>query len=466
TDERSATISRMVGDLWGTEHTQVAPELTAQWTTETRVAVRWTHQGWEPVEKEGKEEEEEEKTTWDRSGLLGHVTSSSVTQEIVSEKVEGTDGQKEDEAKKKKKKKPAAVDWKTDPDKRHYEVTRTHHRAALMMDGTSAEVDLDVNYRKKGLLWFSTYGVGFRSVYTVRNPTGHEIDVTMRFAYPAANAIYDNMKVTVAGNERGRVSAETESMVAHFPVAPGATQEVAFGYHSRGMDQWNYSFGPDVKMVRNFDLVMRTDFDDYDFPRGSISPDTKTPLEDGSGWELGWDKESVVSGKSIGMIMPERINPGPLAQGMTLHAPVSLFFFFFVMFVLQMHRSIKMHPMNYFFIAAGFFAFNLLFSYLVDHLDVFLAFGIAAAVSLLLVTSYLRLVVGLRFAFLEAGISQVIYQALFGLAHFMDGYTGLTITVGAIITLAIVMQITGRTDWARVFRGRQQVALDAPAQAE
>ncbi len=458
TDERSATISRMVGDLWGTEHTQVAPELTARWTTETRREVRWTPHGWQPAEEE--EHEEEEGVTADRSGLLGHVTSSSVIQEIQSEKVQvaGEAAGRKD--------KPTAVDWKTDPDKRHFEVTRTDHRASLQLDGTSAEVDLDVDYRKKGLLWFSTYGVGFRSDYTVRNPTGHEIDVAMRFPYPAADAIYDNMKVSVTGDEGARVSAEKDSMVAQFRVPAGKARVVSFGYHSRGMGQWNYSFGPEVKMVRNFELVMRTDFDDYDFPKGSISPDTKRPLEDGSGWELGWDKESVVSGKSIGMVMPERINPGPLAQGMTLHAPVSLFFFFFVMFILQVHRSIKMHPMNYFFIASGFFAFNLLFSYLVDHLDLLLAFGISAAVSLLLVTTYLRLVVGLRFAFLEAGISQVIYQALFSLAHFLEGYTGLTITVGAIITLAIVMQVTGRTDWAKVFRGRHPVPLDAAAQAD
>ena len=197
-----------------------------------------------------------------------------------------------------------------------------------------------------------------------------------------------------------------------------------------------------------------------------MSSDTKKPQEDGSGWELGWDKESVVSGKSIGMVMPERINPGPLAQGMTLHAPVSLFFFFLVMFILQVHRSIGMHPMNYFFVACGFFAFNLLFSYLVDHLEILLAFGIAASVSLVLVTTYLRLVVGPRFAFLEAGVSQVIYQALFSLAHFLEGYTGLTITVGAIITLAIVMQVTGRTDWARVFRGKHSAPLNAAARAD
>jgi hypothetical protein len=241
-------------------------------------------------------------------------------------------------------------------------------------------------------------------------------------------------------------------MKATFRVPARGTQNVLFGYQSRGMDGWRYSFGHDVRMVRDFRLVMNTDFDEIDFPQGSISPDKKKRLDGGTGWKLVWDKESVVSGLNIGMLMPHRINPGPLAQKLSLHAPISLFFFFFVMFILQVLRDLKIHPMNYFFIAASFFAFNLLFSYLVDHIDVFLAFGISSGVSVLLVVSYLGVVVGPRFALVEAGLSQLIYQVLFGLAHFLEGYTGLTITVGAIVTLAIVMHLTARTRWEKVFR--------------
>jgi len=61
-------------------------------------------------------------------------------------------------------------------------------------------------------------------------------------------------------------------------------------------------------------------------------------------------------------------------------------------------RGIDLHPMNYFFLAAAFFSFHLLLAYLVDHLSIHKAFAIAAAVSIFLVVSYLRLVVGIRFA--------------------------------------------------------------------
>ena len=43
--------------------------------------------------------------------------------------------------------------------------------------------------------------------------------------------------------------------------------------------------------------------------------------------------------------------------------------------------------MNYFFLAAGFFAFQLLFAYLVDLVPISAAFVVAAVVSLTLVTA-------------------------------------------------------------------------------
>jgi hypothetical protein len=79
---------------------------------------------------------------------------------------------------------------------------------------------------------------------------------------------------------------------------------------------------------------------------------------------------------------------------------------------------------------------------------------IASVVSVALVVSYLRLVVGMRFAALEAGTAQLIYLVLFSYALFWKGFTGLTITVIAIITLFVVMQATGRIRWAERFAAR------------
>ena len=111
--------------------------------------------------------------------------------------------------------------------------------------------------------------------------------------------------------------------------------------------------------------------------------------------------------------------------------------------------------MHYFFLSASFFSFHLLFAYLVDHLLLELSFLVAAAVSMALVISYLWRAVGWRFAVIQAGIAQLLFLILFSYAFFFEGYTGLIVTVGAIVTLAVLMQLTARVDWPEVFRRKE-----------
>ena len=108
--------------------------------------------------------------------------------------------------------------------------------------------------------------------------------------------------------------------------------------------------------------------------------------------------------------------------------------------------------MHYFFVGAAFFSFHLLLAYLVDHLSIHASFAICSLVSLFLVVSYVRLVVGLRFALIRVGLAQVIYQVLFSCTFFFPGYTGLAITALSIVTLFAAMQFTGRVDWENLFR--------------
>jgi hypothetical protein len=44
-----------------------------------------------------------------------------------------------------------------------------------------------------------------------------------------------------------------------------------------------------------------------------------------------------------------------------------------------------------------------------------------------------------------------VFLVLFSYAFFFEGYTGLTVTVGAVVTLFALMQATARVDWTAVF---------------
>ena len=73
-----------------------------------------------------------------------------------------------------------------------------------------------------------------------------------------------------------------------------------------------------------------------------------------------------------------------ICSGVPWATMLSLFLFFFVVFIAATLRRVPIHPMNYFFLAAAFFSFYVLLAYLVDHISIHLAFAISSLVSVAL----------------------------------------------------------------------------------
>lgn len=354
---------------------------------------------------------------------------------------------------------PPAVSYAT-PETRTEEVeengkkiTKTQTKDVIRsvpLDSSQIVADFHIDYRQKGLLWFSTYRVGFTGDYKFQNPTDQEQNFAIKLPLPAKQAVYDGVEITLNGQPLPLDFGGTE-VTAHGRVGPNASGTVRAAYRSQGQDTWNYKFsnGDEVSRAKDFHFLIKTDFGGFDFPENSLSPTEKR--QTAQGWELKWDYQNLVSGFNVALKMPQKLQPGPLAGEISYFAPVSLFFFFFLVFILTTLRGIDLHPMNYFFLACGFFAFHLLLAYLSDHISIHAAFAISSVVSILLVVSYLRLVVDSRFALIEAGLAQLIYLVMFSYAFFLQGFTGLAVTIGAILTLFVVMQMTGRIQWAQRF---------------
>lgn len=324
-----------------------------------------------------------------------------------------------------------------------------HTAVLLPLESSRVNVALALDYRQKGLLWYSTYKVDFAGVYTFRNDTTDGRQVTFQFHFPAEKAVYDGLAMELNGRPTPIRSDQHGANVAAF-LNPNESATLRVAYRSYGLDNWHYKLGDDVTQSRDFQLDMKTNFKQIDFPPDTLSPTEKR--ESGAGWDLAWRYTNLISGFQIGMAMPEKLQPGPLAGQISYFAPVSLMLFFFLMFIITTRRNIVLHPMHYFFLATAFFAFHLLLAYLVDHVSIHIAFAICSAVSLFLLVSYLRLVTGLRFAVVEAGGAQFIYLVLFSYAFFLRGFTGLAVTIGCIVTLFIVMQLTGKIRWAEKFQ--------------
>jgi hypothetical protein len=331
---------------------------------------------------------------------------------------------------------------------------------ALEVTSTTITADFVLDQRQKGLLWFATYKVDFAAAYGVSNPTPKPVTATMRFEFPSSEGVYDGFAVKADGRELPVAYAEGAATVT-FPIRPGATARIETGYRTQGMDTWSYAPTPDgASVIKDFSLTMRTDFADVDFADGSASPTAKKQAD--KGWDLSWVYGSVVSGRPITLVMPKPMNPGPLAYRIAFFAPVSLLFFFAGLVLLTATRGVKLHPMHYGFLAAAFFAFHLLFSYLADQVPLYVAFGIASVASVALVVGYLRTVVGRTSALVEIAVSQFVFLVLFSYSFFFEGLTGLAVTLGSVATLGYYMAKTAKVDWDEVFKRAPKPAPAMP----
>lgn len=385
---------------------------------------------------------------------------------------------------------------------------------AVPPEASAITVEIKHEDRYKGLLWYNMTRVAFSGKYTLAPAAGGAAgaaDGVFVFRLPEGINSHDGLTVTVDDEPLTLTQAQKQTGHLAIPVTRETEHTVTVAFSTQGQDMWlylpgsisaviddngdaddtrhkGYSSDPDAPRrlrtdtdgvpishdrseLKNFTMTVTMNFTDVDYPKGTQSP-THKEIVDGD-FAATWRYESLVTNQAMGVVMPKRTNAGPITARMSFFAPVSLLFFFTVLFGVVVLKKVPLHPMHYLFIAAGFFAFHILLAYLADQVNIHAAFWICAAVSVFLVVSYMRLVVGVKFAATYVALAQMVYLVGFSYAFFWVGKTGLTVTIGAIVTLFVLMQATGKVNWAEVFkrsdppaappRGRQRpVGRDDP----
>lgn len=324
---------------------------------------------------------------------------------------------------------------------------------AVMPSANKVLVDLDLAHRRKGLIWYATYAVDFDASYRIVNDDPVEQHVHVLFAFPAQDATYDNFALWVDGQPREAQLDTREGLHEIITLAPGEAQTLRVRYRTRGIGDWRYQLSGEYGRVKDLFMQVSTNFRNVDFSETSLSPMTSEPIE--GGLLLTWKAQDLITTRGVGLVMPDKINPGPLSARMSFFAPVCLLFFFVLISALGILRKISIHPMHYLFVAAGFFAFHLLFAYLIDIINIHLAFVLSSTVSMALVSFYLAGALGRQFPWSWAFAGQMLYLVLFSYSFFLEGMTGLTVTIGSILTLALIMRLTLKTNWTTVFTAKE-----------
>lgn len=309
-------------------------------------------------------------------------------------------------------------------------------------------VDLDLEHRKKGLNWYATYTCAFDAVYEIRNDEAVSQKVRVSFDFPNSVGTYDGVFIQLDEMPLHVPLSVQDGLREIVVLAPGASRQLRIRYTTRGLGNWVYRLSA-AGRVRNLELNLNTDFQEVDYPVGGLSP--TSAIEKGEGMRVQWKAEDLLTTQVVGMILPDKLNPGPLSGRITFFAPVCLLFYFVLTMLINVKWQLNIHPMHYLFIAAGFFAFHLLFAYMVDLFDIHVSFITSALTSMALVVAYLRAALGKRFPWRLAAAAQLVYLVLFSYSFFFKGITGFIITLGSILTLGLLMAFTAGTDWNLVF---------------
>ena len=312
-------------------------------------------------------------------------------------------------------------------------------------------VNINLEQRKKGLLWYPTYIVEFHGEYELTNSSNVAQNIRVDFSLPSTTATYENLKLEVDGQLLPLDIVDGRGFARMLPLGPGATAAVKVQYRTRGMDSWSYVFDSNSAQVRGLEARLQTNFKDIDYSEGALSPMNSEPTP--QGLDINWQADELITQQNLSIELPRKLNPGPLAARMSFFAPICLLFFFVLISAVCIKKKISIHPMHYLFVNAGFLAFHLLFAYSIDVINVHLSFVISSLVSIALVVGYLARALGPTFPWKIAALGQIIYLVLFSYSFFIEGLTGLTVTLVSIATLAVLMTMTHNTDWNTVFTG-------------
>lgn len=320
---------------------------------------------------------------------------------------------------------------------------------SVPLSKSDVTVHLAADHRKRGLVWYPTYVCSFDGTYTVASPEGASGRLRCRFVLPAKGGTYEDFVATLDGKSLDLPLDRADAVEAWLLPASGSPRQLRIAFRTRGMGEWRYDPGRGDGRVRNLSLKVTTSFTAVDYPEGCLSP-TQVQAK-GDGMALTWGPSDLITRAQMGVVIPGRLNPGPLTTRITFFAPVCLLFFFILVMTITIVHSVNIHPMHYLFVSAGFFAFHLLLAYLADVMAIHVAFAVSATASLALVTSYLSAALRGRLPWKVALLGQAFFLVLFSYSFFLEGVTGLVVSLGAVVTLAILMRVTAHVDWDLVF---------------
>ena len=318
--------------------------------------------------------------------------------------------------------------------------------APLSLSQQRVKVDATMNYRKRGLAYFSGFDFTFDGTYLAENPEPHDIDVAFVFPIDVdkSQVLLSELAFSVDGAPSSMDLGERGDRLVWTGRLPvGGKTEFHIRYRARGLESFVYRLDPALQ-ARNVTLnIDVTGGENIDYPPFVLAASANT-AGDGKA-SLEWKYPSLESGVAMGVILPSVKKYDELMATMAFRAVVPGIVFLIGLSLLSLRHRRKLHIWETYVAAAAFGFTSVLLAYLGAFLHFLAAWGVTMVGMGAAVVLYVsRLFPQERLHWLAG--AWVATQVLPTLAVLLPGYTGLLYTLELLAGLLAVMTLVTRKE--------------------
>ncbi len=320
---------------------------------------------------------------------------------------------------------------------------------------SDVKVDLDVDYRRRGITEYPGYEARVTGEYQFQNPSPEAAFVAFTIGLPVDRSalMLRDLQLLVDGKEDpSRTEYVADRIAWRGRVDGNRATRFTLAYRARGLGRFGYRFvsgerdesgaAQPARPVTAFRMQLRVRNlrGEVDFPVGAMTP---TSIEDVDGARLFvWDVERLLTSFDIGLIIPDR---GDLsaALGRLIHnAP-----FFYLLFGATLTLSLssvrrRARALHVAGLSAAYFLYFPLAAYLSAYLVWPIACGISLAGISTVVLLHVDRFVGARAAG-RVGLVLLFFLATPAVAYLLPTHTGLILVLIGFAALAVGLRYLG-----------------------
>jgi hypothetical protein len=317
----------------------------------------------------------------------------------------------------------------------------------LQLERQRIRVDATMNYRKRGLVYFSGFDFDFHGDYAVSNPLDRAIDIV--FVFPVAldrnRVLLQGLSFTVNGEEQeARLGDDGSELLWTGRLESGESAEFAIRFAGRGLDSMTYRLDPSLP-AQNFTFDMRVrGGNNFDYPGGVVP--AHDVMSEGDAVTMRWAYPALESGVPVGTILPSEQSFDELIATMAARAWVPFCAFLIALSGLAFLRGRELRFYESYLVAAAYGFHYVLLAYFAAFMNFYAAYALTTLLIGALLCAYgawilgrgeLRLLGGMAVAFLLVPNAAVLVR----------GYTGLIYALEILSALATVMFLSSRSSF-------------------